>query len=100
MLGLAGMDSSWIEQAVWPSDECTVYIALIPKPAGGERPIGLFRSIVRVVCKAAAWDSLKWFEAQDILQLNKHGQKDRRCNMEGADEIPNWHMQAFGRNHD
>ena len=30
----------------------------------------MFRSIVRVVCKAVAWDGLKWFEAQDVPQLN------------------------------
>ena len=67
---LAGMGNLWIEQATWPTDERTVHIALIPKPAGGERPIGLFRSIIRVVCRAAAWDGLKWIEAQDIPQLN------------------------------
>ncbi len=35
-----------------------------------ERPIGVFESIIRVVCKAAAWDGLRWFEAQDIPQIN------------------------------
>ena len=67
---LAGMGNLWIEQAIWPSAESVVHIALIPKPTGGERPIGLFRSIIRVVCKAAAWDGLRWFDAQDTPQLN------------------------------
>ena len=79
---LAGMGSLWIEQAVWPSDEGTVHIALIPKPAGSERPTSLFRSIVQVVCKAAAWDGYK------------QGPENRRCNMEGADDVPDRHMQA------
>ena len=39
---LAGSGHLWIEQPTWPTDERTVHIALIPKPAGGERPIGLF----------------------------------------------------------
>ena len=67
---LADMGNWWIEQAVWPSAEAAVHIALIPKPTGGERPIGLFRSIIRVGCKAAAWDGLKSFDAQDTQQLN------------------------------
>ena len=68
--GLAEMGNLWVEKGRWPTNEQTVHIALIPKPTGGERPIGLFRSIVRVICKAVAWDGLKWFEAQDIPQLN------------------------------
>ncbi len=64
------MGNLWIEQAIWPTAESAVHIALLPKPTGGERPIGLFRSIVRVVCKAAAWDGLKRFDEQDTPQLN------------------------------
>ena len=69
--------SCWIAMPAWamcgsrrPSSEQVVHSALIPKPTGGERPIGLFRSIVWVVCKVAAWDGLAWFDAQDIPQLN------------------------------
>ena len=56
---LAEIGNVWVETTTWPANEQVVHIALIPKPAGGERPIGLFRSIIRVVCKAVAWEGLQ-----------------------------------------
>ena len=88
---LARMGKLWIEQAIWPSAESVVHIALIPKPTGGERPIGLFRSIIRVVCKAAAWDGLKWFDAQDTPH-----EEDRGCYMASPDALSNKGAKACG----
>ena len=89
------MGNLWIEQATWPTNEEAVHIALIPKPTGGERPIGLFRSVVRVVCKAAAWDGLKWFEEQDITTAEHQERKEnRRREVEGTGPIPDWHQEA------
>ncbi len=67
---LADMGNAWVESAVWPASEQMVHIALLPKPTSGEWPIGLFRSLIRVVCKAAAWSALKRFEKQELPQLN------------------------------
>ncbi len=63
------MGNVWISSAVWPSTDQAAHIVLQPEPA--ERPMWLFRSLLRgVVCKAAAWGALTWFEAQDVPQLN------------------------------
>ncbi len=90
LLGLlATMANVWVGRAVWPTCEGQVHIVLLPKPTGGERPIGLFRSIVRVVCKAVAWDGLQWFGEQDIPQLNTS--KGRRV----GDAIWRAQMRAY-----
>ncbi len=56
-----------MNSAIWPSSEETVHIALIP--TCGEMAIVFFRGIIKVACKAAAWDALHYIEAQDIPQF-------------------------------
>ncbi len=70
LAALASMGNVWIGSSVWPTPEQVAHVALLPKPIGGIRPIGLFRSRTRVVCKAAGWSALTWFEGQDVPQIN------------------------------
>ena len=51
---LAGMSRLWELTLLWPTPEMQVVTVLIPKATGGERPIALFRSVIRVVAKAKA----------------------------------------------
>ncbi len=48
---LGRMAAAWAATGVWPSLEEEVLVVLIPKVAGGERPIGLFLSVVWLVAK-------------------------------------------------
>ena len=51
---LADFAQLWPATGCWPASEAVVHTVLIPKDSGGERPVGLFRSIMRVLAKCKA----------------------------------------------
>ncbi len=53
----------WVSEVsgVWPEQEAEVLVKMLPKAAGGHRPIMLFRSLFRVVGKARARQVKAWF---------------------------------------
>ena len=57
---LSTLAAAMIASGVWPSSEAAVMVVLIPKAAGGERPIALYRSAVRMIAKAYARQSEDW----------------------------------------
>jgi hypothetical protein len=54
----------------WPVSEMVTMVVLIPKAAGGERPIALFRSMVRLIAKAYAQQSEGWLRSATPVYLN------------------------------
>ena len=64
------MAAAWIARGVWPSSEQEVMTVLIPKAAGGERPIALFRSVVRLVAKVYAREADEWLSTRAPEYLN------------------------------
>ena len=67
---LALMANAWVTSATWPSGEAKVHVTLIPKASGGQRPIALFKSMTRVVCKALSIAALRWLGANEVHQVN------------------------------
>jgi hypothetical protein len=59
-----------IASGTWPSTEAAVMVVLIPKATGGERPIALYRSAVRMVAKAYAGQAEHWLRSHTPPYLN------------------------------
>ena len=53
-----------------PPSESIVVTVLIPKAAGGERPIALFRTVGRVLAKAKAWQARGWLRRHSPHYVN------------------------------
>ena len=70
MDGLVQMALLWEASLTWPSSETEVITVLIPKATGGERPIALFRTIVRVLAKAKAWQARGWLRSNSPHYVN------------------------------
>ena len=51
---LGKMLAGYVAAGTWPTGESTANVVLIPKPTGGERPIAISRTIVRIGAKAYA----------------------------------------------
>ncbi len=60
----------WVSSAVWPSVESKVHTVLLPKPTGGERPIALFRTAVRLACKLISSSTATWMAKQEMPACN------------------------------
>jgi hypothetical protein len=59
--------------AAWPSSMAQQLTVLIPKAAGGLRPIALFRGIVRLFGKIAARSSRRWMRGIHDSAVNTRG---------------------------
>ena len=60
---LSTLAAAMIASGTWPSSEAAVMVVLIPKATGGERPIALYRSAVRMVAKAYAGQAEQWLRS-------------------------------------
>ncbi len=66
----AGQVDVWVRSAVWPQEESKVHTVLLPKPTGGERPIALFRTAVRLACKLISAGTATWMAKQEMPACN------------------------------
>ena len=60
----------WEVSGRWPEAEAAVHTVLIPKATGGERPIGIFRSVTRVLARCKAWQARQWLDANSPAYVN------------------------------
>ena len=68
---LSRMGAVWEAAGTWPSLEAAAMTVMIPKVTSeGERPITLFRTVVRVMAKAKSWRAAGWLEDNSPEYLN------------------------------
>ena len=61
----------WEATAVWPTTESAGMTVMIPKVTSeGERPVTLFRTVIRVMAKAKSWRATGWLEVNSPGYLN------------------------------
>ena len=60
---LSRMGTVWEMACAWPTSEASARTVMIPKVTSeGERPITLFRTVVRIMAKAKSWRAAGWLE--------------------------------------
>ena len=67
---LSTLAATMVASGVWPASEAAVMVVLIPNATGGERPIALYRSAVRMVAKAYAGQAEQWLRNHTPVYLN------------------------------
>ena len=97
---LADQALLWEACCRWPTVESLVHTVLIPKPTGGERPIALFRSAVRVLSKAKAWQANGWLSRnspayQNMAKGRRVGDAMWRTQMRGVIAGTSSHSAEF-----
>ena len=71
MEDLSRMGAIWELTCTWPTSEAAAMTVMIPKVTSeGERPITLFRTVVRIMAKAKSWRAAGWLEDNSPEYLN------------------------------
>ena len=68
---LSRMGTVWELACTWPTSEAAAMTVMFPKVTSeGERPITLFRTVVRIMAKAKSWRAAGWLEGNSPEYLN------------------------------